>query len=66
MCKCVTVLHTTNHFESTILNAVKTPDEDTQGVPKHVGGNFVHPLYIRVYFSARKVVSIRGFRHYAR
>lgn len=35
----MTVLHTTNHFESTTLTSVKTPDDGTQGVPKHVGGN---------------------------
>jgi len=44
-----TVLHTTDHFENTTL----TTDDGIHGVPKHVGGDFVHMSCI--YSSAFKV-----------
>jgi len=43
------VLLTTNHFESIILTTVKTPDDGTHGVPKYVGGDFVHSLHTYIY-----------------
>jgi hypothetical protein len=43
---CVTVLHTTDHFESTTLTTVKAPEDGTHGVPEHIGGGFVHQLCI--------------------
>ena len=53
MCVCVcvrerereTVLHTTDHCESTTLPTVKVPEDGTHGMTKHVGG-FVHQLCI--------------------
>ena len=49
MCKCATVLHTTDNFENTVL----TTDDGTHGVPEHVGGDSVHLSCI--YSSAFKV-----------
>jgi len=42
MCKCANVLLTADHLESTSLTTVKTFDEGTCGVPKRIGGVFVH------------------------
>jgi len=45
VCKCETVLHTTDDFGST-LNCNKVPGDSTQRVPKHVAGDSVHLLCI--------------------
>jgi hypothetical protein len=45
-CQYVTVLHSTDHFESTTLSTAKTPEDGILGVPKHLGGNFIHLLCI--------------------
>jgi hypothetical protein len=46
VCKCVTVLCTVDHFESTTLTVWKLPEDGTHGVPKHEGWDFVHLLCI--------------------
>jgi len=45
VCKCVTVLHPTDDFGST-LNCSEVPDDSTHRVPKHVAGDSVHLLRI--------------------
>jgi hypothetical protein len=40
------VPHTTDHFEITTSTNVKAPEDGTAGVPKHVGGDFLHLLFI--------------------
>jgi len=52
VCKRVTVLHTTDEFEST-WNCSEVPYDSTQTVPKHVAGDYEHLLCI--YCTAREV-----------
>jgi hypothetical protein len=52
------------HFVSTTLTTVKAFEDGTHGLPKHVGGDFVHLLCI--YFRACKDGFISCFLHYAR
>ena len=46
-------LHTTDDFDITAIITVKNPDGETHGLPKHVGEDFMHLLFI--YSSSRKV-----------
>jgi len=51
------------YFESTALPQWRLPDGGTQGVPTHLGGNFVHLLCI--YPIASEVGFVSWFPHYA-
>lgn len=47
MYSCVTVAHTTDHFESAALELLlRLPVAGTHGVLQQVGGDFVHQLWL--------------------
>jgi cytochrome b len=53
--KCVTVLNTTDNSKSTVKIQRGLPEEGTQGVPNHVGEDFVQMLYIYIPVHVRLV-----------